>query len=114
MKKADILFSLLVRSRGKCQAKGLDRVDCKGRLECAHIISRSHKLTRFDEMNALCLCAKHHFYYTNRPHKWFWDFIPKKFPKNYKYLLPLKNKLVHSTDFEAISIDLQDRLDKIE
>jgi hypothetical protein len=114
-KKADDIFSLIVRHRGTCQAKGLDGHPCKGRLECAHIITRgAHKL-RFSENNALALCHSHHFFYTNHPHLWYWEFIPKHFPKQYAYTQLHKNELlVERVDFEELITRLRLELDSLQ
>ena len=70
--KADRLWSLIVRSRGRCQYPGCDYVcscenaprshtiDC--RLDAAHIIRRgAGNWTRTDEDNGLCMCKTHHW-----------------------------------------------------
>lgn len=67
--KATRLHSLVVRARGRCEASGLGFGDCKGALECAHILSRSYANTRTDERNAWALCKKHHFHLTGNPHE---------------------------------------------
>jgi len=63
-RKADKLFSVIVRKRGKCQS---DLTHHAGRLECAHIISRTYSRTRHDTRNALCLCSACHRYYHQNP-----------------------------------------------
>ena len=57
----DKAFAKKVRARGKCQRCG--RTDM---LQCAHIFSRSHMSTRWDEDNALCLCMPCHLYWAHR------------------------------------------------
>lgn len=71
MRKADVLFSKLVRDRdGGCVAVGTDMTECKGNLQCAHIHSRSYKSIRTNFENAVTLCAAHHTFYTHRPLEW--------------------------------------------
>lgn len=83
---ADRGFAAYIRSRGVCQAAGLDDVRCNGRLQCAHIEGRGFHALRWDEMNALALCGGHHTYYTARP--FFWSmFIAEHFPENHEYLV---------------------------
>jgi hypothetical protein len=67
MKRADVLFGQKVRARGVCES---DRPNHSGNLQCAHIISRSYKSIRTNELNALCLCQGHHLYYTHHPLEW--------------------------------------------
>lgn len=62
--KATTLHSLVVRSRGACERCG-ERDYSK--LQCAHIISRARVNTRTDEMNAFCLCAQDHWFFTLNP-----------------------------------------------
>lgn len=79
MNQTDVLFSRYIRARdgGICQAgalseRGQELKDCWGELECAHLISRRYKATRWDYQtpNAVTLCAGHHDYYTRHPLAW--------------------------------------------
>jgi len=62
--KADRLFSLAIRSHGRCE-------NCQKssgvQLQCAHIMSRRYSKTRCDLRNAFCLCAGCHIYFTANP-----------------------------------------------
>lgn len=49
--KADLLFSRIVRSRGKCERCG----DTRGPFDTAHIVKRRYSATRCIEDNAWCL-----------------------------------------------------------
>lgn len=81
-KQADTLFSKLVRSVGYCEVEdgvyegsiGIISIRSHtahaGPLQCAHVFSRSYLATRFERMNAVCLCAAHHVYFTHRPLEW--------------------------------------------
>lgn len=62
-KKADTLFSAFIRSHGSCEWCGA----INDTLQCAHIFTRSYNITRFDPLNALCLCAKCHFRWHKEP-----------------------------------------------
>lgn len=77
--KFDSIFSDLVRLRteytcencGYCTGgKALD-------MHCAHIISRTYKLTRYHPDNAMTLCARCHDYYGKHPVQ-FGDFVREK------------------------------------
>lgn len=59
--RADKLFSLVVRSRGRCQRCGSTQ-----ELQCAHILGRSRNATRTDEANAWALCRSCHLTTTHR------------------------------------------------
>lgn len=61
-KKADVLFSKIVRSRGACVACG-----STANLQTAHIISRRYSNTRCVLSNAFCACASCHMRWTDHP-----------------------------------------------
>lgn len=65
-READRLWSLLVRSRGKCEAEGPH----KGALQGAHGFSRRYRHTRWALLNGFALCAACHLRYTHDPIRW--------------------------------------------
>jgi hypothetical protein len=95
-KLADKYFSLLIRLRGYCAAKGLDSIQCGGSLQCAHVVTRANKRLRYDERAALCLCAGHHRYYTTHADEWYWDFLPKYFAGQFHYVQRHRNETVRN------------------
>jgi hypothetical protein len=68
--KADKLFSAHIRSAGRCFARGQGPTECNGNLQCCHVMSRRYRAIRWNEDNAVCMCAAHHYYYTNKPLEW--------------------------------------------
>lgn len=68
IKKCDELFSLQVRSVGRCEAD--DGRPHNGNLQCAHGFSRSYKAIRWEPRNAFSLCGAHHTHYTHHPIEW--------------------------------------------
>lgn len=72
-KSCDRLFSLIVRSQGFCTRCGSTQ-----NLQAAHIYSRKFNSVRFDENNALCLCASCHRWQHDCPSeniKWLETFV---------------------------------------
>ena len=65
-KKCDILFSKLVRAIGHCEFQQFG--GCSSQLQCAHLVSRRHRATRWEPDNAICLCALHHREGHEKPH----------------------------------------------
>ena len=65
LKQCDTLFSLLVRSAGRCSNCGKSEF-----LQCAHGFSRRYRAVRFDTRNAWPLCRGCHVYFTHRPLEW--------------------------------------------
>lgn len=69
MREADRLSSLIVRTRGRCEARTVAKCP-SGPLQNAHGFSRSYKAVRYDERNLFCLCQGCHKHYTDRPIEW--------------------------------------------
>lgn len=113
MKKADVLFSKIVRTRdGRCVAAGTDTTECKGVLQCAHIISRSYKAIRCNLDNAVTLCQAHHMYYTYRPDEWKW-WVDTNLPNRWRRLM--KEALEYRrVDWKARHQELKELLDELE
>lgn len=68
--KYDAIFSDIIRERVDytCEHCGTfvptgERQAC----HCAHIHGRKHQATRYDPDNAVCLCAKCHYWFTDHP-----------------------------------------------
>lgn len=102
-KKADVLFSKLVRARGKCE-----RCSKTINLQCAHILSRRYKNVRHDFLNALCLCGGCHLWWHHEPlaaTKWFRE----KYPDREEYLNNKRN-MVEKVDYQEVI----KRLEKME
>ncbi len=68
-KKADVLFSKHVRSRGVCEINA-GPAACNGGFQCCHIRSRRYGSIRWADDNALCGCQAHHLYYTHHVLEW--------------------------------------------
>ena len=69
MHAADRLFARAVRESGPCFAAGF-RFLCNEGMQCAHIITRARKPTRWDFANAVPLCSGHHVWFTHSPDTW--------------------------------------------
>lgn len=100
--EADRLFSLAVRSVGRCEASGAH----KGNLQCAHGFSRSYKAVRWDRRNAWCLCAGHHTFYTHHPIEWDLFLLDNMGLEQYHQVR--KTALTHVTpDLELVLAELR-------
>ena len=100
--KADKLFSEDIRSLGRCQLQGKDKIKCSDVLQCAHIIGRTNKRLRWDIRNALCLCSGHHWWYTNNPEAWR-EIIKKEFPDSWRYVNEHRGEIWKGTIEEVLS-----------
>jgi hypothetical protein len=87
-KKADTLFSLLIRKRGKCEHCG--KTD---HLQCAHVITRSNRNLRWNEDNALCLCNYCHIFWNHKEPLEFAEWYKTNYPIRYAFLMREKNKV---------------------
>ena len=107
-KKADILFSLLIREAGQC-------FKCTNtyRLQCAHIITRGYFGTRWDIQNAVCLCSGCHVFFTYHPIEWE-DFTDEKFGVELRPLLKQRardyTKSGRKPDYLTICEELEGQL----
>ena len=97
---ADKLFSKKVRSRGKCQLKGLDLINCSGQLQTMHILGRANHRLRWEEFNAICGCSGHHFFYTNQPFLFF-ELVKAQFSGKYRLINKHRNA-IWDKDIEKI------------
>ena len=101
--KADELASLLVRSRGRCEApdarNGVAVIHSQ-QLQCCHILGRAHNATRTDLENLLCMCAACHFYFTHEPIE-FADFVIAKIGRAKYDALRLKANTPTKIDWKA-------------
>lgn len=105
-KQADQLFSKIVRARGECQAAG-DGWTCGGPLQCCHVEGRANHRLRWEELNALCMCASHHRHYTSYPIAWA-ELVADRFPESYRFVTEHRNEL-WDRDLEAVMARLKSR-----
>src|SRR5690606_35592196 len=68
--KRDIVFSELVRELdgNRCRVCGKSAPEV--RIECAHIMSRRYRRTRWLVTNAMALCNYHHRWFGEHPNQW--------------------------------------------
>lgn len=64
----DKLFSHWVRARAGWACECCHKSD--GQMDCAHIIGRRNRQTRWDDANAICLCRGCHSFFTDNPLDW--------------------------------------------
>lgn len=108
-KKADKIFGLIIRSRGECEKCGKTEA-----LHCAHVVGRKNLALRWDLMNALALCHKHHIFWQHREPLEFTEWFKEKYPNRYEYISMNKNRIVKRTleDYKELVKMLQEKLDE--
>jgi hypothetical protein len=94
-KQLDKEFSLLVREKGICEASGVS--SCGGPLQDAHIIGRANRALRWDILNHLSLCYRHHIFFAHHDPVEFLLWFQKKYPDRWAYILEFRNKIVKRT-----------------
>lgn len=105
IKKLDKLFSQYIRNRDKrCLRCGK-----KENLQCAHIFSRRHFNTRWDEENAVTLCYACHLHWAHKEPVEFTEFVKKILGNKFKNLELRHNLVVKNQDLEAIEIYLKSK-----
>lgn len=92
-KKLDDIWSLKVRSNGKCEICGKLNKDCQ--LHPHHFYGRANRSTRWLLKNGICLCASHHalgLWSAHKSPEWFRDEIIKV--RGEQWLKDLKKRSV--------------------
>lgn len=110
IKECDTAMSLLVRSKGFCDAS--DVSTCGGGLQHSHTISRTNDTLRYDIINALSLCYKHHIHFWHASPLEAMQWFQRKFPERYEYLMEARNTITpHRTieDYKQILQDIKDK-----
>lgn len=95
--KLDKLFSLHVRSHGRCELYGIGNIKCSQVLQTMHIVGRANLRLRWDDNNVLCGCSGHHTWYSFHP-KEFWEMVEEYFPSKYEYVMKHRNEIVKMTE----------------
>jgi len=86
--RRDREFSLLIRSRGKCERCGNTQT-----LQTAHVFSRRFLRIRWNPDNAFCFCCRCHWWAHDNP-PFFTEFAKTRLgPKRYQDLLDERNNL---------------------
>jgi len=101
-RKMDILWSEIIRSKGRCEICG--KTD---NLQAHHVIGRINLALRWDIKNGVCLCSSCHTFGKTSSHNnpvFFLDWFKTHRPQDYEYLLKKKNetKTFHLSDYEEI------------
>lgn len=98
LKDADRLFSEVIRTRDgwACQACG-----SKDRPQCAHLVSRRYRATRWNPSNAICLCAGCHTRYTFDPLGWD-EYLENYCPSIWREMRRLARLGVAKVDYDEV------------
>ena len=127
-KELDDMFSQFVRRRaiircGGCERCGAQKIDVQldsgtvtpgwKQLDCAHLISRVHKGTRWDADNALGLCSGCHFFIDREPESKI-EFAKSKLGEEIYELLRIRAMTTTKVDLAAVRIYLKQLLEKLE
>ncbi len=114
-KKIGPLKRAVQREFNKMIASGQPCVKCGGLfkvMQCSHLYSiGSYPNLRFDVINVVSMCGRcHNFWYHLEPME-SRDWVVKKYPGRYQYLLKAKNKLVQHRipDLEEIRKFVKDK-----
>lgn len=97
-KKADKLFSLLIRKRGSCE-RCLNTKD----LQAAHMITRANLRLRYDTRNVRCLCKGCHFYMHHHSMEFF-DWYNVVYKDEAEYIREHRNEIrkMRIEDYEKL------------
>ena len=67
MRTCDRLFADLVKTRDDWTCRACGSVE---RIQCAHLVSRRYRTTRWQAVNAVALCCRCHMRWTHDPLGW--------------------------------------------
>jgi hypothetical protein len=106
IKRLDVLFSEIVRSRGHCEKCGRTTA-----LQCAHVVTRANRRLRWDTRAAMCLCAGDHLWWHHYPlaaAEWF----QTARPDDAKYVQQVQHEITHFSeqDYRDMLAGLQEQL----
>jgi len=109
----DKLFSEYIRKRAIQRVHGCERclagkIDYK-QLQCSHFIGRARRAVRWDEDNAVGLCAGCHMYLTSHPLEhvqWFKDYIGEQAVD----LLLARNRIKEKPDENLLTIYFKEKI----
>lgn len=90
MDPADRAFSDAIRTRDNYQCQFCHAVGT----DCAHIVGRREKITRWDADNALTLCRTHHRYFTDHPAEFEAWIIERIGHEDYGYLQARRHRVL--------------------
>jgi hypothetical protein len=107
--RLDKLFSEAIRKAGKCEASGQGQMTCSQQLQAAHIFSRSHKATRWDLENAVCMCSAHHLFWAHKEPYEFMTFVEMKKGKEVLEKLHSKARTIAKYSIEDL-LDIEIKL----
>lgn len=111
-KRCRELWAKIIRNSNRCLAKGFG--PCSGPLQAAHIYSKkTHRATRFDLQNGVCLCLRHHFLW-HADDAWLDEFKAEMFDPDWLQELRRKAKqAVAQVDYEKVYKTLSDEALKL-
>ena len=105
-KKLDKAWSLVIRSKGKCEVCGSD-----SHLNPHHIEGRRNLRLRWDLRNGVCLCSGCHMFRKESAHQspeWFHFWLEEERWEDLQYIMCVRNEI------KKWSIEeLQEELDKL-
>ena len=112
LKPLDELFSRIIRNRAIANVGGCERcwawkADYK-QLQCAHMFTRKYHSVRWDEENAVGVCAGCHFFLDSHPQEKI-DFFKQRLGEE-KFDLLQARANTKGIDKELIKLYLQNRI----
>jgi hypothetical protein len=110
VRKADKLWSLIVRNPGRCyfadDIVGNSLHVCAGALQGMHGIPRTYHATRWELINGFCGCQAVHYYYTRRPEAWSARLVTEWGLSVFQSLWSQANRMA-KVDMEAVVAKLE-------
>jgi len=112
----DKMFSEYIRKRALKRCGGCERCHAPKtsykELQCAHVFSRRHKSTRWDEDNAYGLCFGCHQYFGENPLEYM-TFAKNELGSQRFEILRLRHETTQKMDIGAVSLYLKQLLEGV-
>ena len=111
-KKADKLWSQIIRAKGKCEVCGETRY-----LNPHHVIGKRNHAVRFDLRNGACLCSGCHTFRVKSAHndpQWFMEWFQSRRPDDAIAISRTKNYITKRTiqDYKELVEELKEANEK--
>jgi hypothetical protein len=114
-RKADALFSLIVRNPQVCtyhldaeRGEFEPLMSHGGCIQCAHKVTRGRRTVRWDEENAMPLCSGAHVWFTHNPDEWT-AYLEWKYGKEAVEALKVRSAQKWDGDIEGVLVRLAAR-----
>ena len=112
MKYADQLWSIIIRSIGRCELRGAFLHKCQGALQGMHLDGRTNYDLRHELFNGICGCQGAHTYWTyksktSKGQREWEKYLSLNFPEKYRKVFVEEHERIIKRDYKKIAQELE-------